>query len=515
MTANLTEEEALRLGGVSEVADELGISPQRMRQLRASGSFPAPVAELSMGPLWDLDEIANYRRGRRGPGRPPKSLLGGRFALEETPMGVGGFADVFRAADLDNAGDYVAVKILRQAEHHGEERFMQELRLLEDIDHPNVVAVLAHGVDSQGRPWYAMPLAVGNLQEELPDFAHSANREREIYNVISELCAGLAAIHALGIYHRDLCPANVLLTSEGRWAISDFGLAREAERRSTALTQSSIVLGHVVYLSPEQLSGLKHAEGPSDIYSLGRILHALVTGADPIIGDSYDGDSTFRSVIKRATKQKPTDRYPTVEALLDDINKVYKAPVEWEGPDQVLERLGREMLVADIPTDTLEEYTTFLIDNAATSVLASHASLLMPRLTKAHIEWLFQEHRAGFRGAVAVWSQSMQDGSFEFSFCDQLADFGARAVEVTKDDAILESVILGLVELGAAHNRYHVRATVVSILQQVADRDQALIAVNALRAASRRSVAWTLTPFTRRSFHPILREGIDEILDTA
>ena len=108
----------MRLGGLTEVADVLGVSTQRAATLRQRPDFPDPVGEIAQGPIWDLDVVAGWNNSglrQTKAGRPKSEVrtrtLGGRFLLEPDPIGGGGFADVFRATDR-KTGELVAVKVL-------------------------------------------------------------------------------------------------------------------------------------------------------------------------------------------------------------------------------------------------------------------------------------------------------------------------------------------------------------------------------------------------------------------
>jgi serine/threonine protein kinase len=511
----------MRLGGVSEVADEIGVSPQRMRTLRMSdgSTFPAPVAELSAGPVWDLDEVGRWNAARRGPGRPPLNVLGGRFELEDQ-IGTGGFADVYRAVDREHPDDVVAVKVLRQSDQaDGLERFKRELRLLQDLTHPNVIPVLGSGIDGRSRPWYAMPLAVGNLHEVLDQFVDS---EEDIIDVMLQVCAGLQHLHeseddeGQAIYHRDLCPQNILRTSEATWAIADFGLAREAERRSTALTNSSIVLGHIQYLAPEQLSGLKGAEVPADIYSIGRTLQALVLGRDPSVFEHFEEESVFRPVIKRATRQDPAERYGSVAEIIADLRAIELAPkAPWESPIAQMERLREKVREpGPISARTLDELRSAVIKHRELPEARKEAARAMPSLGEKEIAYLFDANTDDFVQMIEIWGQAVQESSFGFDFCDSLADFGERAVvAAAPNDEVLAAVLRALVELGKSHNRWHVRSVVVRLLQKIRERDEALVALAALRDSRPEAVAWSVTEFARQSLHPLLRDGLAAISD--
>jgi hypothetical protein len=215
----------MRIGGVTEVAAELRVTRQRMAKLRERPDFPDPVGELAQGPVWDLDGIAEWRDSglrRTLAGRPTAAeasrTLGGRFVLEEPPIGRGGFADVYRAVDRKMSGrapSVVAVKVLRGMDQLDEEvirRFRRELRLLdEDLHHPHVIPVISHGGTADEGMWYAMPLAKGSLADEIPDFVGAPAK---VLDLMRQVCAGLIYVHQAGVFHRDLKPANILRTAD-------------------------------------------------------------------------------------------------------------------------------------------------------------------------------------------------------------------------------------------------------------------------------------------------------------
>ncbi|NHA01938.1 serine/threonine protein kinase [Nocardioides sp. W3-2-3] len=197
--------------------------------------------------------------------------------MEYPEIGKGGFADVYRATDKKN-DDTVAVKVLRDVDGVDDEviqRFRRELRIMQGLSHPNVVSILAEGETVDQNVWYAMPLAQGSLS----DFARGTTLTPPmIVDILRQVCAGLSYIHEHGVYHRDLKPANILRLSAEEsgtdvWAVSDFGLAVQAERDTDPLTSTYRQgLGSWVYTAPEQWQQARTANHLSDIYSLGKVL---------------------------------------------------------------------------------------------------------------------------------------------------------------------------------------------------------------------------------------------------
>ena len=241
------------------------------------------------------------------------------------PLGRGTFAEVFRAWDTQLHRD-VALKLLfpRPADHDGS-RALQEGRLLARVRHSNVVAVHAAG-RIEGRVGLVTEYVNGRtlaqiVRESGPLTADMATR------IGIDLCRALAAVHATGLLHRDLKAQNVMRDEQGRIVLMDFGAGEQAD---AALG----VAGTPLYLAPEVLAG-SPATVQSDIYSLGVLLHYLVTGKHPVSGGSVAELHTAHragartrlraaaaglpravaDAIDRATDPQPSKRYPTAQAF--------------------------------------------------------------------------------------------------------------------------------------------------------------------------------------------------------
>lgn len=511
-----------KLGGVSEVAEVLGLSRQRVAQLRNRPDFPDPVAEIASGPIWDLDAVAGWLGSgvRRGPGRPSgaaaRRVVGERFELEELAIASGGFGEVFRALDR-KTGESVAVKILKNISNIDDEavlRFRRELRLMStQLDHPHVMSVIAHGdfedIDSI---WCAMPLAVASLAEEIRQFTgdHTA-----VVDLARQLCTGLSYVHDAGVLHRDLKPGNILRTAEGVWAISDFGLAREFERQTEALTSTLAQgMGTIVYASPEQWARPKSAEVRDDVFSLGKVLQHAITGELPMVPADQIPESPLRPVIQRATGPR-TNRYASARALLTAIEQAVSLyNPTWEAPEDRAARLRPRVAGVQLDPIALEEMLGWLqqddLEDDRDQIQA--ACETMVACSREGLEHLWRTNSAGFRRAYASFEKWVKTTAFTFSYCDNIADFAALAATVTKDNDVLRITIGSLVHLGCTHNRWHVRDVSIRLLQKIRDHEQAVVALEGLQAAHPSEVRWTVTAFAVRSLHPVLRDGITDIV---
>lgn len=514
----------MRLGGLTEVADALGVSTQRIAALRQRPDFPDPVGEIAQGPIWDLDVVDEWndsglRQTRAG--RPKSELqtrtVGKRFLLEPDPIDGGGFADVFRATDRKTT-DLVAVKVLRDTVAVDPEaiaRFRRELQILETLDHPNVITVLGHGETDDHDIWYAMPLAQGNLTDFVETFA---GKDKMIVDVMRQVCMGVGHVHDHDVYHRDLKPANVLRLANGDWAVSDFGLAAQAERDSRPLTSTFRAgLGTWVYSAPEQLSRARSADRRSDIFSLGKILQELVTQEVPISAEIPPGP--LRSVIETATASRPDARYQSVDQFLDALERAAQAHEQYssyESQEQAAERLRDRMRSPSIThADLIEmiEWAAALDESNNDDMRA--LTRVLPWCTRPSVKYLWEHHRTAFRRVYQRFSDHMGRGAFSFEYCDVLADFSQRTVLETKDSAILRMTIAALMHLGHYHNRWHVRDVLVELLQGVKTDEAAMAAVEALRAAAPEELDWSISDFAARTLPPAVRAGIETMRDTA
>jgi serine/threonine-protein kinase len=264
------------------------------------------------------------------------------YRIEER-IGRGGMGLVYRAEHL-SLGRRAAVKIIAPdlAGSDGfRERFTREARIAAALQHPNVVAVYDAG-ETDGTLYLAMQYIEGR---DLAAMLHAERRLRpyRAVDVCRQVAAALDAAHAMGLIHRDVKPANVLI--EGRTAfLTDFGLTKQLEATRAELTRAGDVVGTIHYVAPEQIEG-RQVSPRTDVYSLGGLLFHCLTGSVPFARDTDVGviyahlseepprvtalrpdlPDGLDAVIAKAMDKSPERRFKTCEDLISAARAVIDA----------------------------------------------------------------------------------------------------------------------------------------------------------------------------------------------
>ena len=248
-------------------------------------------------------------------------------------IGEGGMSNVF-LGERESDGTQVALKILNARPSDDKQllqRFIQEASMISDIDHPNVVKIYDKGF-TDDYAYIAMEYFTGG---SLKDVIAGGLSPRQALSLLAQAAAALAEIHRLGIVHRDVKPANMMLRADGTMVLADFGIAKRTEG-SMDRTMHGEFFGTPYYISPEQANG-KAASARSDIYSLGIIFYEMLMNQRP-----YSGDSIVEVISQHV--HAPVPRLPQAlddyQVLLDGM--MAKDPADrLQGADDVLVVIDR------------------------------------------------------------------------------------------------------------------------------------------------------------------------------
>ncbi len=297
---------------------------------------------------------------------PLRAALEGRYAVERL-LGEGGMATVYLARDCRHDRP-VAIKVLRPelAASIGADRFLREIKLAANLQHPNILALYDSG-DAGGFLYYVMPLVQGeSLRARL-------NRESQLslpdaIQLTCEVAEALQCAHSRGIVHRDIKPENILI-QEGHALVADFGIARAVtEAGGDKLTETGMAVGTPHYMSPEQALGTNHVDGRSDEYSLGCVTYEMLVGQPPFDGPNpmailarhsmeevpslrvvrHSVPDEVEEAINRALEKTPADRFPTVREFSDALLQADLGPTARRTSPQALRATRRSASVKSL-----------------------------------------------------------------------------------------------------------------------------------------------------------------------
>ncbi len=261
-----------------------------LREDERAGSFlKKPLFERSASANITAPATGSTASGETSPRFQADDVIAGRFLIVRF-IAHGGMGEVYEAADTLLQNKHIALKIIREeiaADSDVSHRFVQEILLARQVSHPNLCQIYEiFRCDDVSPPFLFLTMKL--LAGETLDFCIRKGGlipRDEAIQIFRQMIAGIAAIHAAGIVHRDIKPTNVMLDGSGPRicvSIMDFGLARQYESETTIL-KPGFVAGTPGYLAPELLAGQRPSPA-SDIFALGVLLHQVLTGEHPIEG---------------------------------------------------------------------------------------------------------------------------------------------------------------------------------------------------------------------------------------
>ena len=354
--------------------------------------FLGSLPRLTLG----IDPNADKTADGAVPGAVIGALIGPYRLIRE--LGTGGMGAVWLAERIDGGlKRQVALKLPRMSWSRGlAERMSRERDILASLDHPNIARIYDAGLDEQGRPYLALEYVEGEAIDAYCKNKNASIRER--LQLILQVARAVAHAHARLVVHRDLKPANILVTGQGQVRLLDFGIAKLMEgdlTQETQLTQQSGRALTLDYASPEQIRG-EPIGTASDVYSLAVVTYRLLVGvspytlkrqsaaaleesiatidaplastvcADPMITKQLKGD--LDAILNKALKKNAAQRYPSIDAFAQDIERhLANLPVQAQ-PDRWRYRAAKFLRRRSLPV---------ALASAAAIVLLVSASLAL------------------------------------------------------------------------------------------------------------------------------------------
>ncbi len=386
------------------------------------------VCPLDASPLTEVEDGADPLIGK---------VLGECYEIVRV-IGYGGMATVYEARHTRLANKRFAVKLLLPEFAVKPElviRFAREAETASRIEHSHVVDVYDVHRTNEGTPYIVCEYLEG---KELGDLLQRMQRlpPAMVVEIVCQICEGLSAAHAAGVVHRDVKPENVFLTGDPSTPMAkllDFGISKVAELDGDGkLTRTGLVMGTPSYMPPEQARGSK-VDHRADIYGVGAILYRALTGRVPFSGDDPTAvlaavltkeperpravepsvPEGLELIIERAMAKEPEERYATMDALREDLQRWAEAEGVWRGatppslqPGQSLEQVTESNSVARA-TRHARRARPFIVVLSVFVFLWLSACLLeliLASTSAASVDVTLSERRLVFLGVLAMTS---------------------------------------------------------------------------------------------------------------
>lgn len=395
--------------------------------------------------------------------------------LDKNRIGSGGFGEVYRC-ERDSDGKVFAKKKLTSSSPEAIKRFGREVRLLNTLDHPNIVKILGKRLETAPY-FYVMPLYQNSLEAMLPALVCDIER---IDDIFSRVLDGMEYAHSQGVIHRDLKSGNVLLNSDTDVVVSDFGLGRRFDAETTRQTATGYGLGTPLYMAPEQIDDAVNADERSDIFSLGQLLTELLTGRlTSAIPDFDNVPSTVELIIRRCTKREPDQRFQSVSELKDAWGQFRSARAESQSQEDY-DSLLELVTIPDVvdPDDATRFFE--VLDARSEDGDAVHDAIMAINLNA--ITAAGGDTNATLKSLLIAFAKFTADKSFGFDHTDRIARRIKSIFGVINDPEVRAHLAFCCGDVGAGHNRWYVMNKFAELISDDDSGDFAAHLADLLRA---------------------------------
>ena len=387
-------------------------------------------------------------------------------------IGQGGFCYIREAKRESDGLECVIKQPMDASDEDAIGRFRREVRIMEKLEHKNIVPIIESDLDANP-PWYAMPKAMMSLEQLLQE----THGKSEIW-IFEEVLQAIGYAHSEGILHRDIKPSNILIFQDEDYrrysCLADFGIGRFVNRDTVTLTQTDRPMGTYLYMAPEQETNAKDVDERADIFSLGKVLFAILTGEPPRTPLDFNPSSLprrFVQLIQKATQSAPDARYQTVASLLDAFGDLNTPEAGFINSSEEVNALiaSIESVETDMP-QLVSELAGALYRNSRDSEMLTN---VFPRIRGELLESLASHELSMLKLTLQVYDTQIASESLRFEYCDTVANFYEELFNYVDDHEVRELILRRLPSLGYNHNRWHVGLTFGRLVTNL--KDPALI----------------------------------------
>lgn len=358
----------------------------------------------------------------------------------------GGMSEVYRVA-IDGAPIRFVLKRLKEGATDEQKRlFLREMRILRTLNHLYIIEVLEEHYEDEC-PYYVMP----SCGKSLVDIASSSDVHRKVILSL-QMCEGLLFMHDNNVRHRDIKPQNILI-KDNTVKIADFGLSRFVDRDSTTLTATSLAAGTQGYMPPEYSNGaFKEGTIEGDIYMVGKTLYFLFSkGGDVSNVRTNRVPTQIATIIEKATREKPEERYSSISSIIEELNK-YKEALE------NIDKLPKS--VKDIKANFKSNSPEFCEEIYRHIMALDDESMKwgksLSQLRKDEIIMMLQYKRDYINSIATHFIKCIDNPSdfIQFEDIDQFVKFVHCIVKCSTDVAISQQLISFMIDLSVSYNRW-------------------------------------------------------------
>lgn len=371
----------------------------------------------------------------------------------------GGFNKIFECAVVDNEGQVIKDNLvlkrpINEIDFHQASRLEREMRYIEMLEHDNILKPFHCDFDEGF-------IVMEKLPMNLHDFIVTTSYSKEEYmDIFSDILSGVDYYLSQGILHRDLKTKNILMDSNKKSKITDFGLSSRKVREETVhqLTRIGNVGGTEFFSAPEQLRNLMDSDVRSEIYSLGKILYVLATRDVTYHSINFPNnmDIQLKHIISTATKYDPDERYQTIEDFIKSFNLVHKPSeiinIKSFKIDVLVNALTKELLQNQPSREVLQQYMQIILDPN----YKDNVELMVALEVSTH-RAMWNYDSPNYSIFIQNTCDNISTQGFIFSFVDSITSSTIAILENLKEvmDIDLQAQIINAtVKVAVKHNRF-------------------------------------------------------------